>query len=213
MRRLHPRRRMASLDRGSHPGSLACHPGMRSTTAAAAVLAALALAHPRPAAAEEGVDARPKSGAVATGLAIGGTLGGFALAAAAGDQESEALGWVALGVVTIGPAAGHFYAGEIGHGVTTSAIRAGAAAAFVTGFNMSFCLFECADRSVDQRRVGTVLAWAGVGIYTASIIYDVVDAHQAADRANRQYATAAAPAMLTTPDGGHAPGMVLAGSF
>ena len=45
-----------------------------------------------------------KSGATATGLAIGGTVAGFALMAAGGNAESEELGWLGLGVAVVGPA-------------------------------------------------------------------------------------------------------------
>ena len=93
-----------------------------------------------------------KSGATATGLAIGGTVAGFALMAAGGNAESEELGWLGLGVAVVGPAAGHLYAGEIGHGVLTSTLRAASIASFAVGFDMSFCLFDCSDVSVAQRR-------------------------------------------------------------
>lgn len=154
-----------------------------------------------------------KSGATATGLAIGGTVAGFALMAAGGNAESEELSWLGLGVAVVGPAAGHFYAGEPGHGVLTSTLRAASIASFAVGFDMSFCLFDCSDVSVAQRRTGDLLVFAGLGMYAATTIYDLVDAHQAAGRANRRRAATAAPALLRTPDGGQAPGLVLAGSF
>ncbi len=164
------------------------------------------------AAAEDG-GTTVKSEATATGLAIGGTVAGFALMAAGGAQDSEAMGWIGLGVATVGPAAGHFYAGETGHGLVTTTIRAASIASFAVGFEMSFCLFDCANRDVARRRTGDMLAFGGLGLYAATTIYDLVDAHQAAQRANRRLAMAPTPALLITPDGNRAPGMVLAGRF
>jgi hypothetical protein len=151
-----------------------------------------------------------KSGATATGLAIGGTLAGMGLLALGGGTDSDPLAWAGVGVLAVGPSAGHFYAGETGHGLITSGVRAASMAAFVAGFEMSFCIFDC--EQTDTRKAGTVLAFAGIGAYWAATIYDVVDAHQAAGRANRRNA-AALPALLTTPDGQRAPGLVVAGSF
>lgn len=154
-----------------------------------------------------------KSGTTATELAIGGTVAGFALMAVGGEQDSATLSWIGLGVATVGPAAGHVYAGETGHGLLTSSIRAASIASFAVGFDMSFCLFDCANANVERRRTGDLLAFAGLGLYAAATIYDVVDAHQAARRANHRLAATAAPALMTTPDGNRAPGMVLAGRF
>jgi hypothetical protein len=204
----------APVTAGSHPAGLACDPGMRSARSlplaiAAITTAALVLA-PGVARADERVDGEPKSGAAATGLAIGGTLGGFALIALGGSQESEPLAWTGVALATVGPAAGHFYAGETGHGLVTSSVRAAGITAFAVGFEMSFCLFEC--EQTEERRQGELLALAGLGVYAAATIYDVVDAHQAAGRANQRRAAATA-AVLTTPNGHRAPGLVIAGRF
>src|SRR5262245_33817958 len=73
-------------------------------TVAVAALAIVGVVAPRAAAAEDPRDApEAKSGVAATGLAIGGTLGGFALMAAGGSTESDGLAWVGLGVATVGP--------------------------------------------------------------------------------------------------------------
>lgn len=154
-----------------------------------------------------------KSGGTATALAIGGTLGGFGLMALGGQLESEPLAYAGLGVFVVGPAAGHFYAGEATHGLVTSGVRAAGIATFAVGFDMSFCIFEC--EPTDERRTGEALAFVGLGIYAAATLYDVIDAHQAADRANRRAAARAlpAPVVLATPDGHRVPGLALAGRF
>jgi hypothetical protein len=181
----------------------------------AAVALALALAGaPRGASAQVPPDAREeKSGGVATGLAIGGTLGGFAMMVVGANAEAESLAWVGLGVTTVGPSAGHLYAGESGHALATTAIRAGAIAIFAVGFDMSFCLFDCEDRDVEERRNGELLAFGGLGLFAAATVYDIVDAHQAARRANRRAAATPVPVVLTSPDGHRAPGLVLTGRF
>lgn len=178
-------------------------------------MVALALVATPAASAQPRPDARApehKSGEVATGLAIGGTLAGFGLMAAGGALESESLTWTGLGVALVGPSAGHIYAGEGRHALVTSSLRAGSFGMFAVGFSMSFCIFDCEDKSVSERRNGELLAFGGLGLYVATTLYDIVDAHQATRRANRA-AAAAAPAVLTSPDGNRAPGMVLTGAF
>lgn len=165
----------------------------------------------RTAAAEADEAPAVKSGGAATALAIGGTVGGFAVMALGGVEDSEGLALLGLGVATVGPSAGHFYAGDTGHGLLASGIRAGAIVTLAVGADMSFCLFDCSDKDVGRQRAGTMLAFAGLGLYAATTIYDIVDAHQAARRANR--AAVATATVLTTPDGNHAPGLMLGGRF
>lgn len=183
-------------------------------TCAAALVALVLTGAPRLAAAQDHPEPGPKSGRVATSLAIGTTLAGVALMAIGGDSDSEPLAFVGAGLTTIGPSAGHIYAGEGAHAATSSLIRAGAIGIAGIGVGMSFCIFDCEDVDIDQRRAGTMIAFVGVGLFAAATIYDVVDAHQAADRANRRAADlAASPAIIRSPDGARAPGMVLTGRF
>lgn len=203
----------ADADSGSHRLPLACDHRMRPALAPASALA-LALTLPRLAHAEDDRAVDHKSGATATALAVGGTIGAFALSAVAADRELEPLSWVGLGAAVVAPAAGHLYAGEGKHALVSSGVRAAGLGVFAIGFEMSFCLF-CSDDDPDvgERRTGTMLAFAGLATYVGATLYDVIDAHQAAGRSNRRRALALTPAVLPTTDGGRAPGLVLGGAF
>ena len=158
-------------------------------------------------------DPAPKDGTTATLLAIGGTAAGFGLIALGGQSDTEGLALLGVGVMAVGPSAGHFYAGETGHGLVTSGIRAGGMVATAVGFSMSFCLFDCEARDQTERHNGELLMLTGLGVYAATTLYDLVDAHQAVARVNKRHIEAATAALITTPDGHRAPALVVAGTF
>jgi hypothetical protein len=182
--------------------------------AAAATLALTLLAHAGPAHADE--VARPRDGTTATLLAVGGTVGGFALSMYAAERDSTGLGVLGFSATMVGPSLGHLYAGETGHALVTTAIRTAGIVTFAAAFGDAFCIL-CSDQdqSPAERRdeqVSGLIAFAGFGVYASATVYDLIDARHAARRANRR-TTVATPTILVSPDGARAPGLVLGGSF
>lgn len=158
-----------------------------------------------------------KEPATAAALAIGLTVGGYALVSLAGTVEDRsedgavALALVGFSLATIGPSTGHFYAGETGRGVGSIGVRMGGIAAMGLGATMLciLCDDEESDRSADR---GVALILLGMGVYAGATIYDFIDAPRAARRTNRRRAVVATPTVLRGPDGA-APGFVVGGAF
>jgi len=167
-----------------------------------------------------------KSESTATLLSIGATLGGLAVMSAGAQRESGEVFLTGAALMVIGPSAGHFYAGETGHGVKMSLLRTGAALVFGVGV-ISQITGVCdvavgengegggCGHSRTDRETGEKLLWIGGGAFVAATLYDFWDAHNAAHRANvraaRRYTIA--PSIMGSASGTRVPGIVLAGQF
>ena len=165
-----------------------------------------------------------KSGSTATLLAVGATLGGVALMAT-GAQHEE--GSVVLGgavLMLIGPSAGHFYANENGHGAKMTLLRTGAAIVLGFGLLEQTMAANCDVASSgggggcstkDSRDKGEKLMWLGGATLIAATVYDLWDAHHAAERANVKAARtwSVAPSIMAGASGTMAPALTVAGSF
>ncbi len=152
---------------------------------------------------------------VASGLAFGATVGGWAIGAVAGDADQDAsstLGRLGLGlsfaVSAIGPSAGHLYAGEGAHALRWSLIRAGGLGVGVAGVALAVRGY---DRDRGYAFPSAVAGALGLGVYAAGLGWDLYDAHRATARANRR---AAAPvSVIVTPMLGSGSGLQLSGTF
>ncbi|MBW2454496.1 MAG: hypothetical protein JRI68_08295 [Deltaproteobacteria bacterium] len=134
---------------------------------------------------------------------------GFTMTTLVERNESEGMmaGLVVVGTgAVVGPSMGHFYAGEVGHGLATAGIRL---VAFGNAFGLGFLGVATMQSSQDR-----ALGWMMLGLAGASgagglglMIYDLVDAPSAARRANREDPSprdelAAVPDITLGPAGG-----------
>jgi len=202
---------------------------MRNAVIAAALLlsAATAAAQPAMTAPQEPTQApvpELKSESNATLLAIGATLGGVALAAAGGQHGEGSVVFGGVALMLIGPSAGHFYAGENGHGAKMTLLRTGAALVLGVGVMEQTMAADCAAPvdggsggcgTGDSRDNGKKLMWIGGATLIGATLYDLWDAHNAADRANAKAARtwSVAPSMMAGASGTMAPALTVAGSF
>ncbi|HUH04402.1 MAG TPA: hypothetical protein VML75_20545 [Kofleriaceae bacterium] len=170
-----------------------------------AVVCCLAFARPAQAQADD------KSPWIATGLAVGVTVGGVAVGAVAeslDDDASSPATRVAQGVayagLVAGPSAGHWYAGEHGHALRWTGVRAAGLTALVGGIVL-------VDRYDDGAPFtsGLALMFVGGGAYAVGLYWDLFDAHRAARRSNRRAASRVAVAPMVGPT----VGLQLAGMF
>jgi len=158
--------------------------------------------------------AREKSPWVATGLALGVTVGGLGIGGVADSLDPDAsspMTWIGLGIgyagIAGGPSTGHWYAGEGKHALTWTVARGAGLAAAGGGIYLAFHAYDD-DRAVVP---GVLLASAGTVAFTVGLYWDVVDAHRAAHRANRR-ARQASPMIVAVPlSGGGA--LTLCGTF
>jgi hypothetical protein len=197
-------------------------------TAAALLVAAASTAAAQPAmTAPRYEPAQPapeaKSGSTATLLAIGTTLGGFALinAGAQNGDDSVIMGGIMMSL--IGPSVGHFYAGETGHGVKMSLLRTGSALVLGMGLIASLntesgaSCNDCGTQTHDHDDSSKArqMVWIGGGTLVAATLYDLWDAHNAARRANEAAARkwTLAPSMMTSASGTTAPALTIAGTW
>jgi hypothetical protein len=164
-----------------------------------------------------------KSEGTATALAVGGTLGGFALAALAlkSDGDTPTLGWAAAAGLLVGPSLGHIYTGDALHAVGTTVLRAGGGLSMLLGvfiLTMSEDCFDddlgsCGDDDDDDK--GQAMLWIGAAAYLGATAYDIIDASYSARRANERHARSVmlAPSLVSTTGGGSAPALSLIGRF
>lgn len=167
-----------------------------------------------------------KSESTATLLAIGTTLGSFAVMASGAEHENSGVLLTGMAMMLIGPSAGHLYAGETAHGVKMSLLRTGAAVVLGAGLLMNTSVAcdlsanengnggSC-ESSRDDRETGRKMMWLGGGTLIAATLYDLWDAHNAAHRANVREARRwnIGPAMMTGASGTNVPGLSLGGQF
>jgi hypothetical protein len=151
----------------------------------------------------------------ATMLAVGSTLGGVAAFAAGVRFNSAPLGWLGVAGVFVGPSAGHIYAGERLHAVGMTALRGAGAMVFLYGVIKATVVYENAEpgfgggtSTSDDHRDAVPLMVLGASAFIGGTVYDLIDAHRAARRANHEATIAVAP--LATQ---HTVGLALAGSF
>ena len=164
-----------------------------------------------------------KSGSTATLLAIGSTIGGFAMVSAGARNGSDSVIMGGILMTLVGPSVGHFYAGETGHGVKMSLLRTGSAIVLgmglVAGMNSEHGAVcdDCsaphdhgADNTTAERMV-----WLGAGTLVAATLYDLYDAHRAAGRANEKAARKwnLGPTLMTGASGTTAPALTLSGNW
>jgi hypothetical protein len=159
------------------------------------------------------VPADEKSPWIATGLALGATVGTFVIGGVAetldDDHASPVTTVVLIGSLvlsTAAPSAGHLYADELDHAFTWTAIRMGGLAVGVAGTALAVDGFD------DDRGYwfpAAAAAAVGFTAYSVGMCWDIVDAHRAARRANRR----AQPRMTLAPVAGEAFGVSLVGVF
>ncbi|MBL9019526.1 MAG: hypothetical protein JNL83_35380 [Myxococcales bacterium] len=169
---------------------------------------------------------RLKSESTATLLAIGATLGGFALIGAGAERGNDGVMATGMAVVLIGPSAGHFYADETGHAVKMSLLRTGGALVLGMGLIASFntedvqagapcpvddatCTTTPTHHHSDDRTAERMM-WLGGGVLVAATLYDLWDAHRAARRTNETARRAWTIAPMVTNGGG---GFSVGGAF
>ena len=196
--------------------------------AAAAVLLASTAASAQPAMTApveptQASGAEVKSESTATALAIGMTLGGLALASAGVEHEDGTVVFGGIALMMIGPSAGHFYAGETGHGVKMTLLRTGGLLVLGAGLIETLTVADCAVTvggssscgSHDNHSSGEKLMWLGGATLVGATLYDLWDAHNAVHRANAKAARAwtVAPSIMAGASGTRIPALTLGGSF
>lgn len=160
-----------------------------------------------------------RSPALATTGALLATAAGWGLlfhGAFGGGGGAEVLG--ALPLILVGPSVGHFYAGEVKHGLVTSGLRTGAftlgglgAIVFLTAhsFPGAFLVQQ------DQGRDGAALALVAGGLIAVGGIslYDLWDAHHAVERYNERAQRGRVSVVLAPLVSGRELGLALGGRF
>ena len=123
-----------------------------------------------------------KSPGVAFALAFGTTLVGWGIAGTGIAIENAGLFFLGEAVSAVGPSAGHFYAGDISHGIMGSVVRGigllSADIGLVMAFEGSF------DGSSSSEDSGAVLFYTGLALSAGLGLYDWIDAPRASQRAN-----------------------------
>lgn len=161
-------------------------------------------------------DVKPlKSESTATWLAIGTTALGLGMIAAAAEDGNDGLGFAGLAVGLIGPSAGHIYAGENGHALRMSLLRAAGFATLIYGIIESESAYDCIDYCYeDTRNDGETAMWVGGAVLVGATLYDFYDAGRAARRFNekQQRSYMVAPTMMSS-GGRTSPGFALSGQF
>ena len=149
-----------------------------------------------------------------TGLGVGAMIVGI-------GSDNGALGVAGFTAAVIGPSFGHFYAGEIGRGLTQAGVRAGAAAMTVggvawavAGFLDCLSLFgEEADCSPIHLGAPLLIA-GGVGLGAGSMIHSIQDSPRAVRRYNaKARQLMLTPAPMAGPDHSTGFGLQLGGQF
>jgi len=125
-----------------------------------------------------------------------------------GGQLSGPLYAASALAAAFGPSVGHWYAHD---GLNRGQLfRLGGAAATVLAVAIDPpCLLDCRR---DTSNIGTIVAIAGVGVYTYGMLYEIFTAPSAAREYNQRRALTIAPTPLAAIDGA-APGVILSGRF
>jgi hypothetical protein len=164
-----------------------------------------------------------KSGSTAAVLAVGTTLGGLAVMYAGAEQRDGAVVLGGMAMMMIGPSAGHFYAGETGHGVKMSLLRTGGLVLLGVGLVTSSSVTYCAATDVeagscstrDSHTRGELMMWIGGATIVGATLYDLWDARNAAHRANEKAVRSwtVAPSIMAGATGSTIPALTVGGSF
>ena len=131
-------------------------------------------------------------------------------------NANAALGMTGWAFATIGPSAGHFYAGGYVHGALTTLGRVGATvgvgAGLVTMFE--FCSASESTHCAHQDEpLGYAIIGASVALYVGLTAYDLIDAPAAARRANQRDAQISVMPTMIRGSRDDAPGLALTGTF
>jgi hypothetical protein len=160
-----------------------------------------------------------RSPQVATAGALLTTAAGWGLlfhGAFGGGSGAEVL--AGLPMIVVGPSFGHFYAGEVKHGLVTSGLRTGA---FVVG-GLGAIVFLAAHSfpgavivQQDHGRDSGALAMVAGGLVMVGGIslYDLWDAHHAVERHNERAARPRASVVVAPLVSGRELGLALGGWF
>jgi len=172
-----------------------------------------------PAVSTAGAAVERRSPELATAGALLTTAAGWGLlfhGAFGGGGGAEVL--AGLPMILVGPSVGHFYAGEVKHGLVTSGLRTGA---FVVG-GLGAIVFLAAHSfpgavlvEQDQGRDAGALAVVAGGLVVVGGIslYDLWDAHHAVERHNERAVQARARFVVAPLVSGRELGLVLGGRF
>jgi hypothetical protein len=154
-----------------------------------------------------------KSRSVARTWAIGSTLAAWGISGlgiALGDSN-ESLGgtlfFSGLGLSMVMPSAGHFYAGEVGHGILASSVRAAGVVIAAGGFFSGVCFQECDNSG------SSALVAVGLGMTVGFGLYDWIDAGRAVDRHNTRVAKSRIQLGVVPMVSRHSTGLMLGGRF
>jgi hypothetical protein len=126
------------------------------------------------------------------------------------NSDGEGAVWMMLsgaGALVLGPSLGHYYAGDMQHGVATTfgRLAGGGLVFFGLVLDRGFCSTgDC------RGGIGTAATVAGAGLFVYSTVYDIVDAPRAARRFNDRVQVM--PTVLPTATGA-APGVFIGGTF
>ena len=136
-----------------------------------------------------------------------------ALAAPNSSNDPAKPAWVGIGfgMMLVGPATGHWYAGELGGmglGVRSLAV-VGTGAAFLLAFHEDGCGSSCRN----DEALGAGLLVASAGAWLASSVYDIVSAPGAVRAWNREHGVVVAPTAIVSATGQHVPGVAVALRF
>ena len=160
-----------------------------------------------------------KSPSTALAWSLGLTLGGYGIVALAtstshgNDGAGSGLAVVGSLMATVGPTAGHIYAGKTWNtGLGMRLLGTGTA---LLGFVVAFseCPIFSDNCNQSGADVGIALAIGGVGLYVTGVVYEIATAGSAAREANaenHQSEPTVGVVPMVTHDGG---GVAVAGRF
>lgn len=127
-------------------------------------------------------DETPDNESTATTIAVTATAAGAVMIGGAIKADFAPLGVVGAALLVVGPSAGHLYAGEYGHALGMSALRAAAGLTGLVGLIVASTVTYDGPPGANDHANAWAVAYAGAGIYLAATIYDLWDAHRAVRR-------------------------------
>lgn len=159
-----------------------------------------------------------KSPEVGLALSAGGTaaslgllVGGLAISA--GPAGNRGLGIATVGFLgtLVTPSFGEWYAGKyLTAGLGLRLL--GTAVATIGVSTLKICFDDCGGEHTDNSDAGAEIV-LGLATYAAGIIWDVASAPSTVRESNARRHTVITPSIVTSPSGGAAYGVGLAGSF
>jgi len=153
----------------------------------------------------------------AQALAVGVTGLGLVAILGGADDNNEELALAGLGMMLIGPSAGHIYAGENGHALKMTLLRTGGFLTFLWGAVKQTSSYDCIDYCYEDTsdNEGETAMYLGGAVFVLGTLYDIYDSGRAARRYNTKAARALTlgPTMMSAAQGQTSPGVALSGSF